>query len=381
MRPQSSAAGKRVTPDTVLELSPVWACIRLLSETVGTLPFMLYRQDGQGNRDVATDHPLYDILHNAPNADSTAAEFWEGVVFGLCLAGNFFARKEVLGSRLIALTPLRSDVMTVKRDSTGRRKYHYATSTGLMIYDEDQIFHVRGFGGGGDIGLSPVGFARQSMGAALAADQFGGDVFANGARPTGILTVDQVLTAEQRAQVSENIVKPFVGGDNAGGLMVLEGKMNFQPVAMNMEDSQFLQLRGFNVEELCRWFRVPPAMIGHPGQASNFGTGLEQQLLWFLTFSLKPYLVRIEQAVKRSLIMPGERALLTPEIKVEGLLRTDSTARAAFYTVMVSNGIMARNEVRRLENLPPLPGGDVLTVQSQNVPIGHNGEPPLDPGA
>ncbi|MDF2994667.1 MAG: phage portal protein [Xanthobacteraceae bacterium] len=361
-----------------MRIAAAWACMRLLSETVATLPFMLYRTAADGSRTIAADDPLYALIHDSPSADYTAVEFWEGVVLSLCLGGNSYSKKEMIGNRLVALTPLSTDLMQVSRNERGARVYRYSDPKGFRTYGEDEIFHVRGFGGAGDVGLSPIAFARQSMGTALAADEMAGSMFANGIRPTGFLTVNEVLKPEQRKQLRENIVEPYVGSSNAGGVMVLEAGVTFQPVTMTPEDSQFLETRQFHVEEICRWFRVPPFMVGHTQNSTSWGSGLEQQLIGFLTFSLRPYLSRIEQAVQRSLIPATLRATLKPEFKVEGLLRTDSAARAAFYTVMVQNGIMTRNEVRRLENLPPLPGGDVLTVQSQNVPLGHNGGPPLD---
>lgn len=368
--PTSSAAGKSVTVDSALQLATVWACVRLLSETVATLPFMLYRTAEDGGRTVAGNDPIYRLIHDAPSADYTAVEFWEGVALSLCLWGNAYAKKEMIGSRLVALTPLRCDLMRVCRDRSGAREYRYSDPAGLRVYREDEIFHVRGFGGAGDVGLSPISFARQSLGTAMAADELAGTIFANGTRPSGVLTTDKILNPGQRERLLSNIVEPFVGSENAGGVMVLEAGLKFQAVTMTPEDSQFLQTRGFHVEEICRWFRVPPFMVGHTEKTTSWGSGLEQQLIAFLTFSLKPYLARIEQAVSRSLIPAAQRSVLKPEFNVEGLLRTDSAARASFYAIMVQNGIMTRNEVRRLENRPPLPGGDELTVQSQNVPLG-----------
>jgi HK97 family phage portal protein len=368
------ASGQSVTPDSAMQLAAVWACVRLISETVATMPLILYQTAANGARTVAENDPLYSLLHQAPNADNTAVEFWEGVTLALCLWGNAFAKKEMSGGRLVALTPLAADRMVVARTPSGALEYRYTDRKGRAVYREDQVFHVRGFGGSADVGLSPISFARQSLGTAMATDQMAGALFANGARPSGILTVEQILTAEQRQQLRENIVAPFVGAENAGGLMVLEAGLQFQQVTMTPEDSQFLETRAFQVEEICRWFRVPPFMVGHTEKTSSWGTGLEQQLIAFLTFALKPYLVRIEQAVSRSLLRPEQRQTLKPEFKVEGLLRTDSAARSAFYAIMVQNGIMTRNEVRRLENLPPITGGDDLTVQSQNVPLGQTGE-------
>lgn len=370
-----SAAGKVVTIDSALHLATVFACVRLIAETIATLPLVLYRRGADGARSPATDTPLYALLHHSPNADMTAVEFWEGVVLCVALGGNAYARKEMIGGRLVALTPLAFDQMTVRRNDRGAREYVYTDKDGRKVYREDEIFHVRGFGGSGDMGLSPVSIARQSMGAALAADEFAASIMKNGARPSGVLTVDQVLKPEQRAALKKNIVEPFVGSENAGGVMVFEAGMKWQAVTMNLDDAQFLQTRAFQVEELCRWFRVPPTMVGHSNGSSNWGTGIEQQMIGFLTFTLRPYLKRIEQAIGRSLIGAKDRATLTAEFNVEGLLRADSAARASFYATMTQNGIMTRNECRALENRPPMPGGDDLTVQSQNVPLGSY-EPP-----
>jgi HK97 family phage portal protein len=205
----------------------------------------------------------------------------------------------------------------------------------------------------------------------MAADELAGSIFANGARIGGALTVDQVLDPEQRIQVRENIVEPMTGSRNAGGVIVLEAGMKFVPMSMTPEDSQFLETRSFHVEEQCRWFRMPPGLIGHTEKASSLPTAWEGQMISFLTLTLRPYLQRIEQAISRSLLTATQRLTLKPEFLVEGLLRADSAARASFYNIMVQNGLMTHNEARRKENLPPLPGGDVLTVQSQNVPLGQ----------
>lgn len=368
--PSGSSAGKAVTFDSALQLSTVWACVRLISETIATLPLVLYRKDGDDSRTVARDVPLYALLHDSPNADLTAVEFWEGVALCLCLGGNAYARKETINGRLISLTPLAYDRVTVRRNDLGAREYVYTDRKGRHVYNEDEVFHVRGFGGAGDVGLSPISFARESLGNAMATDEFAGKMFANGVRPTGFLTVDQVLKDEQRAALKKNIVEPYVGSENAGGVMVLEAGMKFQGVTMNMDDAQLLQTRAFSVEELCRWFRVPPFMVGHTSNSTSWGTGLEQQMIGFLTFALRPYLARIEQAVRRSLISVADRATFYAEFNVEGLLRADSAARATFYATMTQNGIMTRAEARKRENLPFKPGSDDLTVQAQNVPLG-----------
>lgn len=375
-----SNSGKSVTVDTAMQLATVWACVRLISETVATLPLLVYRKDASGARTVASDDPLYGLLHDSPHADYTAVEFWEGAVASLCLRGNAYAEK-IRGSngRLIALEPLRGDLMNVVRNRNGAREYRYHDPRGLRVLSEDDVFHIRGFGSGGDEGLSPIAMARHSLGFAMATDETAARMFANGVRPTGVLTIDQVLKAEQREALKKNIVEPMVGSEKAGGVFVLEAGMKFQPVTINPVDAEMLATRTFQVEEICRWFRVPPFMVGHTQKSTSWGTGLEQQQIGFLTYALRPYLTRIEQAVRRSLIPAARRGSLFAEFKVEGLLRADSAARSQYYATMVQNGIMTRNEVRALENLPPKPNADELTAQSQNVPLGQPAPTPALP--
>lgn len=362
--------GRETGVDGALQIAAVWACIRLLAETVATLPMIVYRQKG-AQREVARDHPLFELLHDEPNADMTALEFWEGVVTALCTCGNAYAEKRYSGDRLVALHPLRADAMEVYRDARGRRRYRYHDDKGrARELDEDKVFHVRGFGNGGDVGLSPIAYARYTLFGARMADRASAEIFATGNRQQGVLTVEQVLDEKQRGQVRENILKPFVEGKT----LVLEAGMKFAPTTLSPEDAQMLESRAFQIEEICRWFRVPPFMVGHTEKSTSWGTGLEQQQLGFLSFALEPYLERIEQAVRRSLIRPEERAALSAEFKVEKLLRADSTARAGFYQTMTQIGAMTINEVRGLENLPPVEGGDVPRMQMQNVPITQAGE-------
>jgi HK97 family phage portal protein len=369
-----SAAGKRVTPDTVLQLATAWSCIRLLSETIGTLPLQLYRRDGD-TKTVERENPLYGILHDSPNADQTAAEFLEAIVTCLCLWGNFYGEKHYLGDRLISIDQLRPDLMRVRRDDRGQRIYSYSDPKGHRELREDKVFHVRGFGAGGDVGLSPISYARQTMGTALAADETAAETFRNGLQISGFIkeAPGTKSTAEQRKDLTK-LFSEFMGSLNAGKVMPLPHGFDFAGISMNPEDAQLLQTRRFHVEEICRWFRVPPFMIGHTEKSTSWGTGLEQQMIGFLTFSLRPYLTRIEQAIKKQLIPPAQRALLYAEFNLEGLLRADSQGRAALLSALGQNGYITRNEGRALDNRPPMPGGDVLTVQSNLLPLDQLGK-------
>lgn len=377
---QYDDTGRSVTVNSALQLAAVWSCVRLISETIATLPLGLYRREGRGRRVPADDNPLYVILHDQPNFDMTAAEFWECMVACLLLWGNAYALKEyTTGGKLLAVTPLRPERMRPFRNKAGTIVYRYddpETPERHRDYREDEILHLKGFGTNGIEGLSPIAYARHSFGNAMAIEESVTSTFRNMVRPSGVLTTDQVLKQSTVDQYGDKLADKFAGTMASGKVIVLQGGFKYQPVAMNPEDAQMLQSRAFAVEEICRWFRVPPWMIGHTEKVTSWGTGIEQQMIAFLTFALKPYLVRIEQAVRKSLISPLDQRILYAEFNLEGLLRADSTGRAQLYSQMAQNGIYTRNEIRARENLPPLPGGDALTVQVNLVPIDMLGKIP-----
>jgi HK97 family phage portal protein len=370
-----SSSGKCVTVDKALQLSAVWSCVRLLAETVATLPLGFYERTDDGRRS-ASSHPLYSLLHAQPNADMTAVEFWEVVMASLLLQGNAYVEIERIGARIVALVPLLPERMKIKVGEDGALQYRYLdplTDATRPIADASMM-HIRAFGTNGIVGLSPVSYARETLGATMAAEEASGKIFANGMRPSGVLSMEQILNKNQREEVRTSLTEQFAGSMNAGKMMVLEAGMKFQQVTMNPEDAQMLQTRAFNIEEICRWFRVWPGLIGHNAAGQTmWGSGVEQMMIGFLTFSLRPWLTRIEQAVRRSLLAPGERGRYFAEFAIEGLLRADSAARASFYSTMAQNGVMSRNEIRRKENLSPQPGGDQLTVQSNLLPLDQLG--------
>lgn len=361
-------SGKTVNIQTALQLATVWACVRLISETIATLPLLVYERGANG-RLVARNHPLYALVHDQPNADMTAVEFWEAVVAQLCLWGNHYSLKTYSAGVLVSLDPLRPDLMVVKTDDFGGLLYCYNDKTGYHEWTEDQIFHIKGFGIDGLIGLSPITYARNSLGNAMAADEASGKVFSNGMRAGGALSMAGILTPAQRKEVRESLAEQLAGTANTGKLMVLEGGSSYAPLSINPDDAQMLETRAFNIEEICRWFRVPPFMVGHSEKSTSWGTGLEQQMIGFLTFALRPYLTRIEQGIKKSLLSPADRIKYFAEFSLEGLMRADSAGRAALYASAAQNGWMDRNEIRELENRPPREGADKLTVQSNLLPI------------
>lgn len=371
-----SWSGESVGQKEAMMLSAWYAGTKLISQTVATLPITLYRRDGQGNRKPDFDNPLHELLHDSPNADLTAVEYWEGVVGDLVQNGNSFSEKTMVGRRTRALTPL-TDV-TVTRNDSGARVFHYNDRGKTYDLPEDKVFFVRGFGKG-DLGLSPLAHARQQLGLVIATEKAAARSFAHGMRASGFFTAPPGtrMDQKQREDFKNTFIKPYVGGDATAKVGLLEGGFDFKPVNMTHEDAEMLLSRRFNVEDVCRWLGVPPILIGHAAQGQTmWGTGIEQIMLGWLTLQLRPYLQRIEQAIRKRLIAPEDRATLKAEFSVEALLRADSAGRAAFYSTMVQNGIYSRNRVRALENEPrdPDPMADKLTVQSNLIELGQLGQ-------
>lgn len=378
-------AGEIVTDDTAMSLSAVWACVNLLAGTIASLPLMVYRTDAQGRRTVARDHSLYRVLHDSPNYDQTAVDFWEFVNASIELWGNAYARVERGVGKVSGLHPVAPALVSVRRLGNGDLEYRWTEDGKAYVETDATMLHIRGFGGNPLGGMSTLHFGRNAFSLARAIDRSAGGMFKNGLRPSGILTFEKWLSPEQRSLSKTELTEQFLGASNAGRPLILEGGTKWEQLTISPEDAQMLESRGFSVEEICRIFGVPPFMVGHTQKVTSFGSGLEQQVLGFQKFTLRRRLKRIEQALEKQLLRPEDRAAgITIEFNLEGLLRGDSAARASFYQSGLANGWMTINEVRALENMPPVAGGDVPRMQMQNVPIteatgiGHNGGPALD---
>lgn len=362
----TSSSGQVVTADKAMRLSAVWACVRLLSESVSTLPLKIYERQADGSRKPATNHPAYSVLCRRPNAEMTPSRFMLMVVASICLRGNAFVEKKYIGQKLVSLVPLLPQNMVVKRLDSGALEYTYTESKAKRVIPVKNIMHIRGFGLDGVCGMMPMMTGRDVIGAALAVEQSAAKIFENGIQSSGFLSADGALSEEQRERLRK-YMQAFTSSKNAGKIMVLEGGMKYQGVTMNPEDAQMLESRSFSIEEICRWFRVPPFMVGHADKQSSWASSVEGMNLQFLTNTLRPLLVNIEQEISRCLLDSDDE--LFAEFSVEGLLRADSAGRSAYYTTALQNGWMSRNDVRRLENLPPIEGGEIYTVQLNLTPL------------
>lgn len=363
--------------ESAIGLSATWACINLLAGTIASLPLMVYR-DVNGIRQVARDHPLYWLLHDSPNADQTAVDFWEYMSAGIELQGNAYAEINARGDGgITSLVPIRPDTVKVRRLPSGNLEYRWRVEGVEYVRSDKKILHIRGPLGDALSGASTLSVCRGAFDSAMAANSAAETLFSNGVRPSGILSTDPgiSLTPDQRAELEGLLTLKFRGALNAGRPMLLDRGMTWTQLDMSPEDAQMLESRGFSVEEICRIFGVPPHMVGHSEKSTSWGTGIEQQTLGFVKFSLRRRLKRIEQALEKQLLSKAERdAGVRIEFNLEGLLRGDSAGRSSFYQTMTQMGAMTINEVRALENLPPVPGGEVPRMQMQNVPITDAGQ-------
>jgi HK97 family phage portal protein len=365
----NSTSGIAVNERSMLSLSAVWACTRLISETIATLPLSMYEKTTDGKR-IATQHPLQFIIHDQPNADTTASVFWESVIAAMLLRGTARAEKLMVGDRLVGLSFLAPCRLAITRKSDGSLQYNYTEESGKQrVIPASRIFAIPGFSLDGKNGVSVISYGANVFGSALSADQAANKTFENGLMPTTYFKMDRVLQKAQREEFRENL-EAVTGAINAGKSPLLEGGMSADTIGINPNDAQLLESRSFSVEEICRWFRTPPFMVGHSEKSTSWGTGIEQQMIGFLTFTLAPWLKRVEQAISKDLLSPVDRLRYYPKYSVEGLLRADSAGRSAFYSSMVNNGIFTRDEVRSLEDRAPMGGNAaVLTVQSAMTPL------------
>ena len=372
-RAMDNEAGVSVTAKTAMQVDAVWSCVRLISETIATLPLSMFEKTTAGKR-VAAQHPLHFVIHDQPNVDSTAAVFWEAIIAAMLLRGAGRAEKLYAGSKLIGLAFLDPERLVINCDINGNKVYRYLKDDGgSRLIPPSRVWTVPGFTLDGINGVSVIAYGAKVFGNAIAADKAAAQTFKNGLLQTIYYKISQFLTPKQRADFKTNLV----GSIERGEAPLLEGGTEAGTLGIKPSDAQLLESRAFSVESICRWFRVPPWMVGHTEKSTSWGTGIEQQMIGFLTFTLSPWLRRIEQAISKDLLLPSERLRYYPKFAVEGLLRADSQGRAAFYGVMADKGILTRDEIRELEDREPMGGNAaVLTVQSAMTTLNALGQQP-----
>jgi HK97 family phage portal protein len=362
----ASYTGKAVNDTTAMQISTVWACVRLLAETIASVPGAVYERVGR-NSEKRDDDPLTELLRQ-PNSDMSGTDFTEALVVNLGLRGNAFALKGTMGKRVRSLYPMPANLTTMRRDpKTQAIVYDFSDRGKTETYPREQVWHIKGFGSNGLMGFSPIECMRQAMGFNLAAEEVGGRAFANAAMPSVFVSIASWLEPEQRKIAKEKILSEYSGASNSGKPWLLEGGMTAEVQTPNLEDLQFLAARRFGVQEICRIYRVPPHMVADLDRATF--NNIEQMSQDLLTYTFLPYWTRIESSALRWLIPEANKQTHFLRYNVEGLLRADTAARGQFYSMMLQNGAYSRNEVRALENRNPVEGLDDYTVQSNMLPV------------
>ena len=365
-----SSAGKRVNERSAMQMTAVYSCVRILSEAVASLPIHLYKYTDSGGKEKALDHPLYFLLHDEPNPEMTSFAFRETLMTHLLLWGNAYAQIIRNGKgEIIALYPLMPDRMTVDRDENGKLYYEYTLSSddahtmkgSTVVLKPKDVLHIPGLGFDGLVGYSPIAMAKNAIGLAIAAEEYGSKFYANGAAPSGVL--EHPGTLKDPSKVRESWTQTFGGSSNSNKVAVLEEGMKYTPISISPNEAQFLETRKFQINEIARIFRVPPHMVGDL-EKSSF-SNIEQQSLEFVKYTLDPWVSRWEQNMARSLLNEDEKSKYFFKFNVDGLLRGDYQSRMNGYAIGRQNGWMSANDIRELENLDRIPaelGGDLYLI-------------------
>ena len=364
----ASSSGQRVNEYTAMQTTAVYACVRILAESIAGLPLHVYEYKGNGKERVP-QHPLYFLLHDSPNPEMTSFIFRETMMIHLLLWGNAYAQilRDGMG-RVVGLYPLLPNRMSVNRDNDGKIYYTYSPVTDenpnikkQVNLSREDVLHIPGLGFDGLIGYSPIAMAKNAVGMTLACENYGAAFFQNGARPSGVLKHPGVLKDPTKLRESWQAV--YGGSSNTGKVVVLEEGIDYQQISIPPEEAQFLETRKFQIDEIARLYRVPPHMIGDL-EKSSFNN-IEQQSLEFVKYTLNPWVVRWEQSLQKALFTSIEQRKYFIKFNVDGLMRGDYQSRMAGYAVGRQNGWLSSNDIRELEDMNPIPdeeGGNLYLI-------------------
>lgn len=359
-----------VTPQTAMRCSTVAACVSAISGSVAALPLLVYRRGAGGAKARAVEHPLYTILHDAPNDFTSAYEFRRALQADLLLHGRAFAFINRVRGLIAELLRIDPTAVTVGRQPDGEPSYLVTDAGGAQRrYSREEIFHLEALGG-----EAPIRQASGAIRLAMLLEEHGARLFGAGARPGGVLETDKQLSAPVIERLKASFEGGFSGASNAGRTAVLEDGLKFKPLTLASTDAQYLELRKFQVAEIARAFRVPLHKIGELDRATF--SNIEHQALEFVTDCLMPWLKLWEGSIRRSLLTPEERSEYFAEFLVDDLLRGDIKSRYEAYSQGILNGILSPNEVRARENMPPYAGGDQHRLPMNTEPIAQSGSAP-----
>lgn len=357
-------ASKPVDFSAAMQLSVVWACTKLLAETVASLPLGIFIKDGD-DRKLDQKHPLSILFAGKVNRYQNRIEFFESVILNLVLHGNAYCLIERRGGLIVSLLPIMSSQVEVTLLADGSVVYTYTHTNGVDVIAAERIWHIKGMGNG-IMGLSVLDYQRRALGIAIGAENATSKIYADGGKRSGVLMIDKVLSPEQRDMVRQNFNGLVEGGQR---LMVLEAGAKFEAVAMSPQDIELLSSRRFQVEDMCRWYGVPSVMVNDTSGSTVWGSGISEIVRGFYKLTLRPILEKIEVSMLINLFPRTQLATHEVEFDFEGLLRADQKSRFDGYRVGIQGGIVTPNEARKWEGLPPLEGGDLLYMQGATLPI------------
>lgn len=366
-----TTSGNPVNETTAMQTTAVYACVRILSEAIASLPVHVYQYKDGGGKEMVIDHPLYQVLHDEPNPEMTSFVFRETLMSHLLIWGNAYAQIIRDGAgRVLGLYPLLPNKMDVQRDDKGEIYYVYSRSSdenpnfkeyGDIKLKKEDVLHIPGLGFDGLIGYSPIAMAKNAVGMTLACEEYGASFFANGANPGGVLEHPGVLKDPSKIRDSWNDV--YRGTSNAHKIAVLEEGMKYQQVGIPPKEAQFLETRKFQINEIARLYRIPPNMVGDL-EKSSF-SNIEQQSLEFVKYTLDTWVIRWEQSLQKALLLPGEKGKYFIKLNVDGLMRGDYQSRMNGYSIGRQNGWLSANDIREMEDMNPLPdeeGGNLYLI-------------------
>ena len=368
------ASSGKVDENTALKLAAVYACVQVLSQDVAALPLILYRRtDEMGDKkERARKHPLYNILHNKPNPFMTSFMWRIVSMLHLGTWGNSY--HEIVrdrAGRVASIWPINPARVTPKSPDGKSLVYEVQYPNNKIIFPDTDILHYRGLSTDGIIGLSPISAGSVAIQQGLDVQAAAGNILRNGAMPGGVLMHPANLSKPAQDRLTAKFEERHQGPDNIGRFAVLEEGMKFEQVGIPARDAQMLETRQFNVQEIARFYRIPPHKLGDLSRATF--SNIEQQSIEYVVNTLTPWLVNIEQEISAKLLTEKEQAEFFPEFLVDGQLRGDLKSRYDAYGVALTNGFMTPNEVRTRENLNPVAGGDTLRAPLNTAPIGDAG--------
>jgi HK97 family phage portal protein len=344
---------------TAMKYTAVFACMRVLAETFASVPLILYRKKPDGDRESMNDLAVYDILHNRPNEEMSPFNFKEACMNSLNAGGNAVCERLVnRRGELVGLYPYQWQQVNVDRDPDTKRLRYKIGGTGGKTLSRDQVLHVPGMSLDGISGLSPISYAASAIRLGQSYEKFGVNLYKNGAFPSGAFSFEGYLKDEAFERLKKDLEKNYQGMQNTGKPMLLEQNGKFTPFMINPVDAQLIENKRFQIEDIARIFRVPMHLIQELTRSTN--NNIEHQSLEFVMYTMLPWFKRWEENLNMQLLTPAQRkAGYYVEFKIDGLLRGDAMSRARAYALGRQWGWLSVNDIRRLENLSPIPNGDI----------------------